>query len=300
MDWLNYHHLFYFWTVAREGSISKACAPLHLAQPTISSQLRSLERALGGKLFQRAGRGLTLTETGQIVFRYADEIFSLGNELLDVIRGRPTGKPLRLVVGIPDALPKLVAYRLLRPALGLPERVQLVCDEGTLQQLLGELAAHRLDLVLSDAPMGPEANVRAFNHFLGECGVSFFAAAKLARRLRRGFPKSLDGAPLLMPSERTASLRSLEQWFDDQGIRPEVAGRFDDSGLLKVFGQAGIGAFAAPSAIEKEICRQYGVQVVGRPEGLSERFYAISVERRLKHPAVVAISAAAREELSRG
>ncbi|MBN2476083.1 MAG: transcriptional activator NhaR [Pirellulales bacterium] len=297
MDWLNYHHLLYFWTVAREGSIARACERLHVAQPTISNQLRKLEKSIGEKLFQRAGRHLVLTETGQLVMRYADEIFSLGQELTDVLQDRPTGTPLRFLVGVADVLPKLIAYRLLEPALRLPEPVQLTCDEGKLDDLLMELAAHRLDIVLSDVPMRPTLNVRAYSHRLGECSVSVFGTARLARKLQPGFPGSLDGAPFLMPLGNTALRRALEHWFDSQHIRPQVVAEFEDSALLNVFGQAGVGVFTAPSAIDKETCRQYGVRPIGELPGVRERYYAISIERKLKHPAVLAISQTAREAL---
>jgi len=297
MDSLNYHHLLYFWVVAREGSISRACERLHLAQPTISSQLRKLEKSIGEKLFKRVGRNLVLTETGQLVLRYADEIFSVGRELTDVLRGRSKGSPLRFLVGVADVLPKLIAYRLLEPALHIAEPMRVVCDEAKADHLLTELATHRLDIVLSDSPVTPTVNVRAYSHLLGECGVCVFGATGLARKLRPGFPKSLDGAPLLVPKENTALRRSLDYWFDQEDIRPVIMGEFADSALLKAFGQAGVGVFAAPSAIESEICRQYRVRRIGELPDVSERFYAISVERKLKHPAVVAISEAARGEL---
>jgi len=297
MDWLNYHHLLYFWVVAREGSISRACDQLHLAQPTISSQLRKLERAGGGKLFKQVGRNLVLTEQGQIVFRYADEIFSLGRELMDVLQGRPTGSPVRFLVGIPDVLPKLVAYRLLEPALRLPEPIRLICTESSLNHLLTELASHRLDIVLSESPLPPSANLRVYNHLLGESSVSIFGTTNLAKQFCRKFPQSLNGAPFLMPSQKTTLRRSLEQWFDSQSIRPVVKGDFEDSALLKVFGQAGHGLFPAPTVIETEVRRQYGVRLIGRLETVCERYYAISVERKLKHPAVVAISEAAQQKL---
>ncbi len=297
MQWLNYHHLLYFWVVAREGTITAACNELNLAQPTISAQLRSLERSLGEKLFTRVGRNLALTETGRVVYRYADEIFSLGRDLLDTVQGRPTGRPLRFNVGVADVLPKLVAYRLLEPALHLPEQVQLVCYEGSPSQLLARLAVYELDLVLSDSPIGPDVKVRAFNHLLGECGVSIFGTKDLAAKYRRRFPKSLDGAPFITPTANTALRRAIEHWFDSEDIRPTVLGEFEDSALLKVFGQAGVGLFAAPTVIEKEVQRQYGVKVVGRLESVRERFYAISVEKKVKHPAVLAIADEARQNL---
>lgn len=297
MDWLNYHHLRYFWAVAKEGTIAAACEKLHVAQPTISAQIRALENALGEKLFQRVGRYLTLTDTGQVVYRYADEIFSLGRELMDTLQGRPTGSPVRFNVGVADVLPKLVAYRLLEPALKLPETVRLFCHESTPAELLARLAIHDLDLVLSDSPIGPEAKVRAFSHLLGECGVSIFGTRELVAAYRRRFPASLDGAPFLLPTSSTSLRRSLDVWLDAEGIRPRIVGEFDDSALLKVFGQAGAGLFAAPDVIEQEVRRQYGVRVVGRLKSVTERFYAISVERKVKHPAVVAIAAAARDKL---
>lgn len=299
MEWLNYHHLLYFWTVARAGSVSAAAVELRLAQPTISGQLRLLEDHLGEKLFHRNGRRLTLTETGRVVLRYADEIFGLGRELMDTLKGRPTGRPVRLVVGVADALPKLIAYRLLQPALQLPEPIRIVCREDRADRLLAELAVHALDLVLADAPIGPTVKVRAFNHLLGECGVTFFGTAALAQASRRRFPRSLDGAPMLLPTDNTTLRRGLDHWFEQQQIRPRIVSEFEDSALLKVFGQQGGGIFAGPSAIERAIEAQYGVRVVGRTDAVRERFYAISVERRLNNPALVAICAAARETLFR-
>ncbi len=297
MEWLNYHHLLYFWTVAKEGTIAAACEKLNLAQPTISTQIRTLERALGEKLFRRVGRNLALTETGRLVYRYADEIFSVGRELLDTLKGRPAGSPLRFTVGVADVLPKLVAYRLLEPAFNLPEPVQLVCREGTPAELLAKLAIHELDLVLSDSPIGPDVKVRAFNHLLGECCVSIFGAKGLATAHRRRFPGSLDGAPFILPMGNTALRRSLDHWFDSEDMRPSVVGEFQDSALLKVFGQAGAGLFAAPTIIEKEVQRQYRVRLVGRLESVNERYYAISVERKVRHPAVAVIADTARNKL---
>jgi LysR family transcriptional activator of nhaA len=297
MNWLNYHHLLYFWTVAREGSIARACARLHLTQPTISGQLRRLEKALAAKLFDRVGRRLVLTSTGQVVYRYADEIFTLGGELQDTLAGRPAGQPLRLVVGVADSLPTLITYRLLEPALHLPEPVQFSCERGKTEELLAQLALHTLDVVLADAPVGPGHKIRAFNHLLGETGVSFLAAPRLAARYRRGFPRSLDGAPFLLPLENTMLRRSLGMWFDAQGIRPAVRGEFADPALLKVFGQYGAGIIAVRTAVERETQQQHKVRLLGRVESLRERFYAISLERHLKHPAVLAITQAAREKL---
>jgi LysR family transcriptional activator of nhaA len=297
MAWLNYHHLLYFWMVAREGTIARACALLHLTQPTISGQLRSLEKAVGAKLFERTGRNLVLTDIGRITYRYADDIFSLGRELQDTLRGRPQGRPLRLLVGVADTLPKEITYQLLEPALQLPEAVQLVCDRGKPDYLFAQLALNALDVVLTDAPISHPAKVKAFNHLLGETGLSFMSTPALASRYRRGFPRSLNGAPFLLPAENTVLRRSLEQWFDAEGIQPQIRGEFADPGLIKVFGQKGAGIFAVRMAVEKETRRQYGVTSVARVESIRERFYAISLERKLKHPAVVAITAAAREKL---
>jgi LysR family transcriptional activator of nhaA len=297
VEWLNYHHLLYFWTVAKEGSIAKACDKLLLAQPTISGQLRQLEESIGEKLFRRAGRGLALTEVGQVVYRYAEEIFGLGRELQDVLKGRPHGRPARLMVGISDLVPKLIAYRILRPVLSMPEPIQLICHEDTTDRLLADLAEHRLDVVLSDAPISSMVRVKAFNHSLGECGVTLFATPALTKKYLKGFPKSLDGAPMLLPIEGSSLRRSLDQWFETHDIRPSLAGEFKDSALMKTFGQAGAGIFPAPSAIEREVKEHYGVRVIGRLTNVFERFYAISIERKLKHPAVLAISDAARERL---
>jgi LysR family transcriptional activator of nhaA len=297
VEWLNYHHLLYFWTVAKEGSIAKACDKLRLAQPTISGQLRQLEESIGDKLFRRAGRGLALTEVGQVVYRYAEEIFGLGRELQDVLKGRPRGRPARLVVGISDLVPKLIAYRILRPVLSMPEPVQLICHEDTADRLLADLAEHRLDVVLSDAPISSMVHVKAFNHPLGECGVTLFATPQLAKKYQKRFPESLDGAPMLLPIEGSSLRRSLEQWFETHDIRPSLAGEFKDSALMKTFGQAGAGIFPAPSAIEREVKEHYNVHVIGRLADVVERFFAISIERKLKHPAVLTITDAARERL---
>ena len=297
MEWLNYHHLQYFWVVAREGSIVRASDQLHLTQATISGQIRTLEHVLGEKLFNRVGRNLVLTDIGRTVLRYADEIFTLGRELMDTLKGRPTSRPVRLVVGVADVLPKLIAHRLLEPAFKLFEPIRLICREGKHDHLIAQLAVHELDVVLTDSPIGPTVKVRAYNHLLGESGVTFFGVAPLAAKCRRGFPRSLNGAPFLLPTDNTTLRQALDQWFEAEGIRPTIMGEFEDSALLKVFGQRGVGLFVAASVIEAEVRRQYGVQVVGRVENVRERFYAISVERKLKNPAVVAISDAARQKL---
>nr|MBF0221892.1 transcriptional activator NhaR [Desulfobulbaceae bacterium] len=293
MEWLNYHHLYYFWSVAREESISRASERLHLAPSTISAQVSKLEETLGGKLFHRVGRNLELTEMGRVALRYADEIFALGREMMDTVKGRPMFGPLRLIVGVVDALPKLVVRKLLEPALHLPEQVRLVCHEGKADQLLAELSVHSLDIVLTDTPVKPGLSVKAYSHLLGECGVSFFGSDHLVAGLEGEFPQSLDRMPMLLPSPMSALRGSLDQWFDSIDIRPNISGEFDDPALLKVFGQAGDGFFAAPSIIEKEVQLQHNVKIVGRADAVKEQFYAISIERIIKHPAVVAIQNAA-------
>lgn len=297
MDWLNYHHLYYFWHVAREGSVVKACERLHLAQPTISGQIRALEISLNEKLFMRSGRNLVLTDTGRTVFRYADEIFSLGKELVDTLKGQPSGRPLRLTVGITDAMPKMIAYRILERVYDLPDPVMVTCLEGKADRLLADLSVHELDLVLTDAPIDPTIRVKAFNHHLGECGMSVFASTRLAQLYGDDFPDRLNGAPFLLPPENTLLRRSLDLWFNTHNILPHVVGEFQDSALIKVFAQSGRGLFVAPDVICKEIEAQHGVIRIGPVHDVTERFYAISIERRIKHPAVAAIVERARQEL---
>lgn len=297
MEWINYHHLLYFWTVAREGSIAKACGKLHLSQPTISGQIKALESSLEERLFARAGRGLALTEVGRLAFRYADEIFGLGREMMEALKGRPTGKPLQLTVGISDVVPKLIAYRLLKPALAFSEPVRIVCHEDRTERLLAAMALHDLDIVLTDAPMPPSLKFKAFSHLLGECGMVVMGAPTLIRRYRKGFPKCLAEAPFLLPLEGTALRRSLEQWFDRLKIQPRIVGEFEDSALLKAFGQEGVGLFVVPEVIVKEVSSSYGVSPLGTIPSLTESFYAISAERRLQHPAVLAVASEARKKL---
>ena len=297
MEWLNYHHLLYFWTVAREGTIARASLELRLAQPTISGQIRALEDQLGEKLFQRSGRNLVLTDMGRVVYRYADDIFSIGRELMDTLRDRPTGRPMRFQVGVADEVTKIIAYRLLEPALRLPVPIQIVCRDGAPERLLTDLATHALDLVIADTPVSPSIKVKVFSHALGETPVTVFGTAKLAAPRRKNFPRSLDGAPFLVPTIGKTLRRTLDQFFEQQQIRPRVVAELDDSALLTTFGQAGTGLFVAPTVLEKEVMRHFGVTVVGRLDAVRERYFAISVERRLKHPAVVAISEAANEML---
>jgi len=293
MEWLNYHHLHYFWVVARTGSIARASQELRLSQPTISTQLKTLEASLGHPLLERRGRGLVLTDVGRTVQRYADEIFRTGRELQQALKGVPTRERIPFAVGVADVIPKLVAERMLQAAVDAVKDLRLVCREGPLPALLASLALHDLDVVLSDSPAPESVRVKAFGHLLAECGVVFLAAPRLAH-LRKGFPGSLSGAPVLLPAAGTALRQGLEAWFAAREVEPVVAGEFDDGALLKAFGARGMGVFAVPAMIEKEVCTQYGVTVAGRTEEVRERFYALTVERRLRHPAAVAIAEAAR------
>lgn len=296
---LNYHHLMYFYTVAREGGVARAAEKLHLSSPTISAQIHDLEETLGEKLFDRKGRNLVLTEMGQMVYKYAEDIFSIGRELLDAVKLGPEGRPQRLTVGITDAMPKLLSCLLLEPAMQLEPAVCLVAHEDKIERLLADLAQYRLDVILSDSPLGAGQQIRAYNHLLGECGVSFFGGKNLHAKYARNFPRSLDGAPMFLPSRQNQLRRNLDQFFDQNGIHPQIMGEFEDTGLLKTFGQTGRAIFPAPSLVEEEVNRQYNVKTIGHIEAVRERFYAISPERKLKHPAVVAICAAARKEFFR-
>jgi LysR family transcriptional activator of nhaA len=297
MDWLNYHHLLYFWTVAREGSVSKAAERLNLSQPTISAQVRKLEEALGERLFLRTGRSLTLTDVGRLAYGYADEIFGIGREMLETFRGRPVGRALQLTVGVANAVPKLIVYRLLRPAVEEPQAVHLICREDNAEQLVAQLATYTLDVVVATAPAPPHLRVKVFNHLLGESGTAFFAPAALAPQLKRRFPRSLRDVPMLLPTINNPLRRALDDWFEAQDIAPHIVGEFEDSALMSVFGHGAGGVFAAPAAIERDVCRFYGVRVIGRIDAIRERYYAISVERRLKHPGVLAVTNAARDQL---
>ena len=298
MEWLNYHHLLYFWTVVREGGVSRAAEQLRLSQPTVSAQLRQLEAALGEPLFERQGRRLVLTEVGRVAYRYADEIFAIGREFMDTLRGRPTGdRPSRLRVGVANAVSKLIVYRLLRPVLDASP-VHLTCQEGAPDQLVAALASHALDVVLCDVEAPPHVRVKVFTHQLGDSGLSFFAAGALGTRLAKRFPQSLSGAPLLLPTADAAVRRLLDHWLQAHDLQPHVVAEFEDSALMKAFGEAGDGAFAAPTAIEAEVCRHYRVKVIGRVPEVRERYYAVSVERKIRHPAVKVLTSSARETLA--
>lgn len=297
MRHLNYSHLQYFWSVAREGSVVKAAEALNLAPQTISGQLKLLEDTVGQPLFDRVGRRLVLSEMGHVVMEYADEIFSIGAELSQVVRGQKSASQTILSVGTVSSMPKLIAERIIAPGLLDEEPLRIRCHEASLEQLLGELAVHQLDIVLSDQPMPAGLSLRAFNHHLGESGLAFFSQRRVARKYRGRFPQSLNEAPLLLPSQHSALRRRLDDWFDSHDIVPRVVGEFDDSALLKAFGEAGAGLFAAPSVIEKEICKMYGMSVIGRTDSVTEQFFAISPERRIKHPSVARITEIARSDL---
>ncbi len=296
LEWLNYHHLLYFWTVAREGSVTAACEELRLAPSTVSGQIHQLEDSLGQKLFQRSGRNLVLTDFGHNVFRYADEIFTIGRELMDFVHGRPVGGPIRLDVGVTEVVPKLVVRKLIEPGLEHEEGVHLTIREGHSDELLADLALHHLDVVITDAPAGPDTRVRAFNHLLGECDVAVFGTDDLADIVGDDFPASLHGVPILLPTSNAVLRRLLDQWFDQRDIHPMVVAEFQDAAQLKSFGEHGMGVFPAPDVVADEIERQYAVRKIGVFEGIREKFYAVSVERKLKHPCVVALFEAARGE----
>jgi LysR family transcriptional activator of nhaA len=293
---LNFHHLKYFWTVAREGSIAKACFVLHVAQPTISGQLRELEKAVGEPLFTRAGRGLKLTDTGRMIASYCDEIFALGRELSDALDGKQEGSASRITVGISDQVPKIISCLLLSPALKAPHQARLTCLEGKTERLLADLATHQLDLVLSDTPLAKDSAVKAYNHLLMESTEAVFIAADHPEKARivSGFPETLDGAPFILPAEDTDIRRAFDAWCAERNIRPNPVVTCQDSTLSKAFGAMSAGLYLGPANISEEICRMWGSVEVGRINTIKERFYAISVERRLTHPAVVAIQQAAR------
>ncbi|MFZ6723678.1 transcriptional activator NhaR [Undibacterium sp. Ji49W] len=297
MPALNYKHLHYFWMVAKAGSIARASEQLHLTPQTISAQLSLFEEIQGEALFRKSGRNLELTEAGRLVLSYAEDIFALGQELEEVLHHRPTERTVQLRVGVSDALPKALAYRLLEPALKLPQTLRINCREGKMEVLLGDLATHKLDVVMSDSPMPTTVNVRGYSHLLGECGISFFGTSALLQQYPRNFPHSLEAAPFLLPGEDAALRAKLLHWFDQQDLHPRIAGEFDDSALMSAFGQAGAGFFAAPTVIADMLIRQYDVQLLGQTDDIREQFYAISVQRKLTHPAVLAISRAARSDL---
>jgi LysR family transcriptional regulator, transcriptional activator of nhaA len=290
MEWLNYHHLRYFWTVARKGGVRKAAEELHVSQPSISAQLRLLEESLGQKLFRRSGRNLVLTETGQLVLNYADEIFSAGRELMNAVKQRPGKHPVRVNIGLTDAFPKLIAFQILRAAFRSEAAVHMICREGEIGPLVSHLQSHRLDIVLADEPASSALKAKTFNHRLGRSGVTFCAVPSLAAKLRRNFPKSLDGAPALLPTQNMGMRAALETWFDSKGIRPRLVGEFEDSALMEVCSTGGRGFTAVHTVVDRAALKHYGLRVIARVDECGTDFYAITAERRVKHPAAVAIT----------
>lgn len=299
MEYLNYHHLRYFWAVAKEGGLTKAAAKLHVSQPTISAQIQALEGALGAKLFRHSGRNLALTETGQHVLGFAEEIFSLGQDLLNSVKQRPTARPLRLYLGVADALPKPVACRIIEPVFRLAQPVQISCWETRLSDMLVELTAYRMDVILADEPASSGVTPNVFNHFLGESDVTFCAVPAVAAKLRRSFPKSLNGAPALLPMSNSGLRRSLEKWFHATGVRPRLVGEFEDPALVTTLALQGLGFMSVPSIVAQEAVRSYGFRLIGRTRECQQQFYAITAERKLTHPAVLAITSGAPGRLHR-
>ena len=297
MSSLNYKHLYYFWMVEKAGGVSRAGERLHLTPQTVSGQITYFEDVLGYKLFNRVGHRLDLSDAGRVVFEYADKIFSLGEELEEIISHPTAGRPPSFRVGVSDAVPKSIAYRLLEPAVRMKNPPFIICQEGKFSALLAELAILKQDIVIADSSIPTNLGIKGYSHLLGESSMSFFAAKKLAGKLKGEFPLCMDDAPMLLPGKDAAVRQRLVRWFEKQGINPRCVGEFDDGALLKAFGQVGVGIFAAPSVICKEVCQQYGVVVIGQTSEVAEQFFAISVERRLTHPAVRAISSAARDEL---
>ena len=290
MEWLNYHHLRYFWTVARKGGVRKAAEELHVSQPSISAQLRLLEESLGQKLFRRGGRNLVLTETGQLVLNYADEIFSAGRELMNAVKQRPGKHRLRVNIGLTDAFPKLIAFQILRAAFRFEAAVHMICREGEIGPLVSHLQAHRLDIVLADEPASSALKAKTFNHKLGRSGVTFCAVPSLAAKLRRNFPQSLDGAPALLPTQNMGMRAALETWFDSKAIRPRLVGEFEDSALMEVCSTGGRGFTAVHTVVDRAALKHFGLRVIARVDECGTDFYAITAERRVKHPAAVAIT----------
>jgi len=289
---INYKQFHYFWAVAKAGSIVKASKQLHLTPQTISGQIAILEASLGVSLFRKVGRGIELTETGELALTYADDIFQTGNTLEETLRAGSKERSRLFRVGISDAVPKSIAYRLLAPAMSLLEPIKIICREGKLESLLGELAIHKLDLVLADRPMPSEIDIKGRSQQLLACGLSFFAAPSLVQSTELTIAQHLSNTPLLVPGEDSAVRKRLMSWLNTQRIQPQIVGEFDDSALMRAFGQAGVGIFCAPSSIADEVISQHNVTKIGETNEVVERFYAISVERRANHPGVIAVNAA--------
>lgn len=295
---MNFKHLHYFWVTAKSGGIMRAGEQLHTSPQTLSGQIKLLEQRLGRKLFRKSGRQLALTEDGQLALGYADDIFQLGAELEAVLRQPRSGPPaLDLRVGVADSVAKSVAYRLLAPAMELEVPVRLIGSEGKFPDLLAQLALHRLDLVIADEPLTRRISVKAFNHALGTSSMSFFCAPALRSQLKGEFPRCLHAAPMLIQGAASSVRQQLDGWLAQYQIQPRIVGEFDDGALMTAFGREGRGVFMSPSVLEDETVAHYGVEVIGRTDALVEAFYAISVEQRIKHPAVAAITEAARGQL---
>jgi len=290
MEFLNYHHLRYFWMVARKGGVRRAAEALHVSQPSVSAQLRLLEESLGQKLFRRSGRNLVLTDAGQLALNYADEIFSAGRELMNAIKQRPGKHPVRLNIGLTDAFPKLITFEILRAAFKSDEAVHIICREGEIGPLVSHLQAHRLDIILADEPASSTLKAKAFNHRLGRSGITFCAVATVAAKLRRGFPRSLDGAPALLPTTNMGMRTVLDAWFDKQGIRPRLVGEFEDTALMEVCSAGGRGFTVVHSVIDRAALKHYDLRVIAKVEDCGSEFYAITTERLVKHPAAIAIT----------
>lgn len=294
---LNYRQLHYFWVVAKTGSVVRASEQLNLTAQTISGQISLLEQTYGMDLFRRVGRQLELTEAGRLALPYAEQMFQLGGELEALLRAQPDEQQILFRIGVADVVPKSIVYRLIAPTMELAEPIRITCREDTLERLLADLAIQRLDLVISDSPMPSHLDIKGYSQKLGECGISFFATKALAERYGTDFPTCLQGAPLLVPGQETVVRSRLMRWFAEQNIRPRIVGEFDDSALMKAFGKSGSGIFIAPSVIADEVKSQYGVELIGHTDAVTESFYAISVERKVKHPGIVAITESARREL---
>jgi len=290
MKQLNYNHLFYFYMVAKEGSIAKACKLLHLTPQTVSSQLATLEEYIGVHLFERAGRRLILNEQGKLVFNYAEDIFNLGSELLQNLEPSQRQQKMTFSVGITDVIPKVFAYDFLKPALDCDDNIKLVCREGELDHLLAELAINKLDVILSDCPIPPGRKIKAYNHKAIDCGLTFFIANNKLSDVRGDFPQCLHNQPFLMPGEQSSISMSLVSWLKDKSINVNVVAEFDDSALTKLFGQQGYGIFCTPSIVESYVLDSYQVSVIGRTDEIKEQLYLITGDRKMTHPALVAIN----------
>lgn len=297
MEWLNYHHLYYFWLVSKEESITRAAKILRLSQPSVSSQIKSLERSLNVDLFNRVGKRLVLTDQGRLVFRYADEIFSTGQEMIQSLKGQTVNRPVRLHIGLDDVVPKLFAYRLIQIALDQVDKLEIHCKEGKSEQLLHDLSLHHLDIVITDVKISSLVASNLYEHLIGQCGISFFAGKKIVKKYGSQFPECLHAAPLLLPAKESSVRQELERWLRSKMIIPRLVGEFDDSALMKVFGQFNNGFFYGPTILEKEINNQYKVTCVGRLPKIKESLYAITAERKIVHPAVIAMTSQARQLL---